>query len=169
MSEHFVELDASEIDALMIQSLHPYFTKDYQWVGGTVWGYSDQPEAWIQFALQRGVGGTVLAAGRYLPAAPPPPDGQWEDVIEFSARANSSAPGIVTDGVIDQDSAEAPRRLTSGPGDYRLRVHVSGRDIPDGVGQRVLVFSWKQAPSAPETLRLTSEFGKNTVFDHQWD
>lgn len=169
MSEHFVELDANEIDALMIQSLHPYFTKEYQSVGGTVWGYSDQAEAWIQFALQRGVGGTVWAAGRYLPAAPPPPDAQWEDVVEFSALGDTDYYGLVTDGLVDQSAPDAPGRLTSGPGDYRLRVHVSGRDNPGGTGQRVLVFSWKQAPNAPETLRLTSEFGKNTEYDHQWD
>lgn len=169
MSERFVELDASEIDALMLRSLHPYFTKDYQWVGGTVWGYSDQPEAWIQFAPQGNVDGTVLAAGRDLPAAPPPPGPEWEDVVEFSARANPEYPGIVTDGLLDQDSPGTPRRLTSGPGDYRVRVHVSGRDTPGGTGQRVLVLSWKQAPSAPETLRLTSQFGKNAEYDHQWD
>lgn len=169
MSERFAVLSASEVDSIMLQSLQPYFTKELQWVGGTVWGYADQPEAWIQLGSQRGVDGTVLVAGQYLPAAPPAPHAEWEDVVEFSARAGTDFPGIVTDGLIDQDSPGAPRRLTSGPGDYRLRVHVSGRDNPGGTGQRVLVHSWKQAPSAPETMRLTSEFGKLTDFDHQWD
>lgn len=169
MNKHFAELSASEVDSIRLQSLQPYFTKDPQWVGGTVTRSPDEPEAWIQLGYQPREDGTVLVAGEYLPTAPPAPTTNWEDVVEFSARANSLSPGIVTDGVIDQDSAEAPRRLTSGPGDYRLRVHVSGRDNPDGTGQRVLVQSWKQAPSEPETVRLTSEYGKLTDFDHQWD
>lgn len=169
MSERFAVLSASEVDSIMLQSIQPYFTKNPHWVGGTVSGSPDVPEAWIHLGYQPHKDGTVMVAGKYLPAAPPAPTAEWEDVVEFSARANSEFPGIVTDGVIDQDSPTAPRRLTSGPGDYRLRVHVSGRDNPDGIGQRVLVQSWKQAPSAPETVRLTSEFGKLTDFDHQWD
>ena len=94
----------------------------------------------------------------------PPVDPRiWDDVVEFpvhvpvgSLQLSVMLSGTAADGF--------PVLSAQGRGDYRLRVHVRGRDArhwerPDEVLEFYLVQSWPAAPRPLTVLKRTDETG----------
>lgn len=109
--------------------------------------------------------GRLQVLTRVVQTAPEPPGTEWDDVVELSVRLDEGAASVVgLDGPADP-------QLLGGtppwPGDYRVRVQVSGRDEADpdlragrpGAAEFVELVLW-QAPPAPEAvLRRTDRLG----------
>src|SRR5690606_10269033 len=82
----------------------------------------------------------------------PPPDvaDGWEEIVEVSWRAFAGGASVA--------GAREPHlsRLTPPwPGDYRLRVHARGRDVPDGTeSYRLMVW---EAPAAAEVVHARAD------------
>lgn len=97
--------------------------------------------------------GTVAVQLQVVAQEPELEERGWDEVVEVSWRAaagQASLPG--------QDRLAGPRRrLTTPPwpGDYRLRVHATGRDDADA-GERYELVVW-QAPAAPEIVYKRSD------------
>jgi hypothetical protein len=107
--------------------------------------------------------GPVTVSLRALTTGPPPDEtADWDDVVEVSLAAPSGA--VRTMALMADPPAELGPLTTAGPGSYRLRVHVRGRDTaPDeSVSTPVeeyLLVAWP-APDEPErVLRRTDSYG----------
>ncbi|MEV6406607.1 hypothetical protein AB0M58_27310 [Streptomyces bobili] len=93
---------------------------------------------------------------------PVPGDGDWQDIVEISAHSASG--DLMVRGLMDDLDEELPVLSFNGPGDYRLRIHVRGRDTaadlaPDEVTEWYLIQAWP-APAAPVTaLRHSDGYG----------
>ena len=114
---------------------------------------------------------TGLAEGRLqvlthvVEAEPEPPGNHWDDVVELSVRFDEGAASVV--GADEPADAHLLGSTPPWPGDYRVRVHVAGRDEADadlragrpGDAESVELVVW-QAPPAPEAvLRRTDRLG----------
>jgi hypothetical protein len=114
---------------------------------------------------------TGLAEGRLhvltqvVDADPGPPGKHWDDVVELSVRFDEGAASVV--GADEPADAHLLGSTPPWPGDYRVRVHVVGRDEADadlragrpGDAESVELVLW-QAPPAPEVvLRRTDRLG----------
>lgn len=99
--------------------------------------------------IRTGVGdGTVQVSLRVVTEEPALEERSWDEVVEVSWRA---AVGQACVTGLDR-RADWPRSVTTPPwpGDYRLRVHATGRDDADQNESYELVV-W-QAPAAPEIV-----------------
>ncbi|PMR62161.1 hypothetical protein C1A38_05360 [Verrucosispora sp. ts21] len=108
-------------------------------------------------------GGPATLLLRALTADPPPDDtAGWNDVVEVSLSAPSGA--VRAMALMADPPADLGPLTVAGPGSYRLRVHVRGRDaVPDeSVSAPVedyLLVAWP-APHEPERiLRQTDAHG----------
>ncbi|GAA4605903.1 hypothetical protein BJY16_005575 [Actinoplanes octamycinicus] len=107
--------------------------------------------------------GPATVSLRALTAGPPPDEAaEWDDVVELSLAAPTGA--VRAMALMADPPAELGPLTTAGPGPYRLRVHVRGRDsAPDeSVSAPVedyLLVAWP-APDEPERiLRQTDSYG----------
>lgn len=133
-------------------------------LGGTV---SIDDEAGI--ALHTGaMYGPVDAAFEVLDHTPEGQAQEWEDIVEFSARAAAAAPlmliGIFSDGGEADEPGTDADMLESGR-DYRVRIHVRGRDEsgsddliePDSPpNDHVLVQVWPSEAHEPAVIKVSS-------------
>ncbi|MGW1544356.1 hypothetical protein ACWCPM_29690 [Streptomyces sp. NPDC002309] len=93
---------------------------------------------------------------------PAPDGGDWQEVVEISARSASG--DLMVRGLMDDLDEELPVLSFTGPGDYRLRVHALGRDIavdlaPDEVTEWYLVQAWPAPTAAVTVLRQSDGHG----------
>jgi hypothetical protein len=108
--------------------------------------------------------GPVRVTVRVHQAAPPLQLEPWEDVAEVSFIApNGQAVIEEGEGPVHQ---ELPNLTPAGPGSYRLRLHVRGRDrgwqedTPEEPVEEHLLAIWP-APPAPHAIhKLTSQQGQ---------
>jgi hypothetical protein len=108
--------------------------------------------------------GEVRVAAETYGSEPPPVLGGWEDVVEVLAPAPDGE--LMLDGVTIGAPEGYPSLSPAGPGDYRVRVHARGRDVPpweapDSVTEDYLVQVWPAAPGLPSltVLKATSAYG----------
>jgi hypothetical protein len=96
---------------------------------------------------------------------PGPAGKHWDDVVELSVHFDEGAASVV--GPDEPADAHLLGSTPPRPGDYRVRVHVAGRDEADadlragrpGAAEDVELVVWP-APPAPETvLRRTDRLG----------
>jgi hypothetical protein len=114
---------------------------------------------------------TGLAEGRLrvltqvVEEEPDPPGNEWDDVVEVSVRFEEGAASVV--GADEPADPQLLGGTPPWPGDYRVRVQVTGRDEADadlragrpGDAESVELVLW-QAPPAPEAvLRRTDRLG----------
>jgi hypothetical protein len=91
---------------------------------------------------------------------------EWDDVVEVSVT-------FATDHVRASGPMGSYPELGSivpGPGDYRMRVHVRGRDAarpiqgvagePGSPAEEYLIAVWPEPPGAEQRLKLTEEVGQ---------
>jgi hypothetical protein len=102
--------------------------------------------------------GSLRIMLRVYSQAPPLRMDGWDEVVEVSWHATEGQASVA-----GPDAAADPRlrRATPPwPGDYRLRVHASGRDEADeeepGEGERYELAIW-QAPPGPETVHKRAD------------
>ncbi|WP_424893570.1 hypothetical protein [Streptomyces sp. XH2] len=100
--------------------------------------------------------------------APAVDDTAWEDIVEDSYTATGTAHVVNVEG----GPAGLPDLAWSGPGTYRMRVSVRGRDLgadDDGTGteqagpapvEEHLIQVWPAPPAPPHALKLTDELGE---------
>ncbi|MEU8548232.1 hypothetical protein AB0C81_14785 [Streptomyces roseoverticillatus] len=98
--------------------------------------------------------------------APGADDATWEDVVEDSYTATGTARVQNVEG----RPAGLPDLAWSGPGTYRMRVSVRGRDLGadhDGADEgrpapveQHLIQVWPAPPAPPHALKLTDELGE---------
>jgi hypothetical protein len=87
----------------------------------------------------------------------------WDEVVDVSLTAPA---GQLKPAALMDRTDPFPELTVAGPGDYRVRVHASGRDANvDGVDseprERYLVIVWPQ-PSGPERVhRRTDAYGES--------
>ncbi|MFD0312679.1 hypothetical protein [Streptomyces flavalbus] len=82
---------------------------------------------------------------------PPPDTGDWQEIVEIPAHSPSG--DLMVRGLMDDLDEELPVLSSSGPGEYRLRIHARGRDTtvdlaPDEITEWYLIQAWS-APAAP--------------------
>ncbi len=93
---------------------------------------------------------------------PMPDSGGWQEIVEISAHSTSG--DLMVRGQMDDLDEELPVLSSSGPGDYRLRIHARGRDTavdlaPDEVAEWYLIQAWP-SPAAPVmVLRQSDSYG----------
>jgi hypothetical protein len=94
---------------------------------------------------------------------PPAPDaGAWEDVVEVSLEAPAGR--VIASGIATDPPTGVPTLTRYGPGTYRLRIHVRGRDLrvdhtPSEAVEDYLIQAWP-APHQPEViLKQTDQYG----------
>jgi hypothetical protein len=94
-------------------------------------------------------------------------DQQWDDIVEISVICKDGPLRVcgLSEGFIEGLPPLGP----GGPGSYRVRVHVSGRDNPtmdaDGMPaptDRFLLVAWPAPPRPQLLIRLTDWRGLNT-------
>ncbi|MFF3436752.1 hypothetical protein [Streptosporangium sp. NPDC002721] len=91
-------------------------------------------------------GGHACVTGESYRRRPPVETRGWEQVVEVGYRTGT---GVLS--IVDVEGHELPDLTAGGPGDYRVRVHVRGReavrenyDVPDGTVQLlIMVFPGK--------------------------
>jgi hypothetical protein len=92
---------------------------------------------------------------------------EWDDIVEASVRCQEGPLRLLG---LEQGFVPGLSALDSqGPGDYRVRVHVTGRDTPtrdaDGfprAADRFLIRCWPAPPQPPLLIRLTDQRGLGT-------
>ncbi|MEU4403395.1 hypothetical protein AB0F88_02655 [Streptosporangium sp. NPDC023963] len=91
--------------------------------------------------------GHACVTGESYRRRPPVETRGWEQVVEVGYR---SGDGVLS--IVDGEGGRLPDLAAGGPGDYRVRVHVRGReavrenfDVPDGTVQLlIMVFPGKE-------------------------
>ncbi|MFE2530724.1 hypothetical protein [Streptomyces sp. NPDC059371] len=88
--------------------------------------------------------------------------GDWQDIVEISAHSTSGA--LMVRGMMDDLDEELPVLSFHGPGDYRLRVHVCGRDTavdmaPDEVTEWYLIQAWPAPAQKVAVIRQPDGYG----------
>lgn len=87
----------------------------------------------------------------------------WEDVVEVPVH---SATGVmIVAGIAEEIPKGLPNPATAGPGDYRVRVHATGRDTAvdltaDEPVEDYRVAIWPADPAPPVVHAMTSEYGR---------
>lgn len=112
--------------------------------------------------------GPVNVTFELLDQAPGNTTGDWEDIVELSARATEAEPlaliGIFSDSVDADEPDDGAVALENGQ-DYRVRIHVRGRDDSeadeliepgDPAKDHLLLRVWPAVVSQPEVLKMTS-------------
>jgi hypothetical protein len=98
-------------------------------------------EGWISVSLE------------ILEGPPPPPEPEWDEVVEVSWRASVGAASVI--GPRATGNPQLLRQTPPWPGDYRLRVHAEGRDdIEDDERYELVVWA---APAAPEVVHRSTD------------
>ena len=112
--------------------------------------------------------GHVRVAVKVYSTSPPLDVASWEDVVEVSLRSRTGV--MVVRGLEDDAPQGLPNPAHSGPGDYRVRVHATGRDVAvdltasDPV-EDYLVETWPADPHPPAVHKMTSGYGKHWQAD----
>ncbi|WP_329560929.1 hypothetical protein OG711_26850 [Streptomyces uncialis] len=94
---------------------------------------------------------------------PPTHDpGPWEEISELSFPSPSGTLAVAA--LMHDLDEELPPLTTAGPGTYRLRVHVRGRDTavdltPDDVTEHYLIQCWPAEPTPPTIVRTGDTYG----------
>ncbi|MCL2586081.1 MAG: DUF6461 domain-containing protein [Streptosporangiales bacterium] len=110
--------------------------------------------------------GPVTVRVRVFAEEPESPQTEsWDEVVDVSWHADEGLASVAGPGEDSRSSGPDDRRAAfrnqlrgvtpPWPGDYRLRVYVSGRDDPDD-GERYELHVW-QAPPAPEAVRKRTD------------
>jgi len=86
----------------------------------------------------------------------------WDDVAEVSLEAPFGH--VVASGMASDPPAELPELTPQGPGTYRLRVHVRGRDtavdlVAEEPVEEYLLSVWPADPGPPVAYKLTDSYG----------
>jgi hypothetical protein len=86
----------------------------------------------------------------------------WDDIVEISVEAGAKPLTVV--GNMAEATVDFPSLASAGPGHYRMRVHVRGRDARiDLVAQppyeQYLIMAWPAPPAPPVAFRNTDRFG----------
>jgi hypothetical protein len=107
--------------------------------------------------------GLVTLRVQLMTGPPDAVEAGWEDVVEINLRAGAGRVRVAS--VLGGGIPDAFPTLTpSGPGDYRVRVHVRGRDTDvDGTAvepfEDYLVQVWAAPPQAETVYRTTDRYG----------
>lgn len=112
--------------------------------------------------------GPVSATFELLDQAPGNSLDEWEDIVELSARMTEAEPltliGIFSDSD-DVDEHDIGAVALEAGQDYRVRIHVRGRDDSDAdelvepgdsAKDHVLLQVWPEVVSEPEVLKMSS-------------
>ncbi|MGW2520820.1 hypothetical protein ACWC09_28160 [Streptomyces sp. NPDC001617] len=94
--------------------------------------------------------------------APPPPDPQWQEIVEVSLHSASGE--LMVRGLMADLDEELPVLSFDGAGDYRLRIHARGRDTavdlaPDEVTEWYLIQVWPAPHREVTALRQSDSYG----------
>lgn len=89
--------------------------------------------------------------------APDTVDDSWDDVVEVSWRAANGLASVR--GPAGPGDPHLDRITPPGPGDFRLRVHATGRDDPSLGEEGYLLVVWAAPPGPPITHKLTDALG----------
>jgi hypothetical protein len=86
----------------------------------------------------------------------------WDDVVEISVEAGPNPFTVL--GNMAWATVDFPNLAAAGPGDYRMRVHVRGRDaridlVAEPPYEQYLIMVWPAPPAPPVALRNTDRFG----------
>lgn len=106
--------------------------------------------------------GDVDVAVTLYEAEPAPDNEAWQEIVEISAHSASG--DLMVRGLMDDLDEELPVLSFAGSGDYRLRVHVRGRDTavdlaPDEVTEWYLIQVWPAPAQEVTVLRQTDAYG----------
>ena len=94
--------------------------------------------------------GPVRVRAEAHTATPPPDTDAWDEVAEVTFEAPAGRVRVTP--LFENPVPELPQ-LTSGPGDYRLRVYARGRDVARGrtvesSSEEYLLQVWPETPPA---------------------
>jgi hypothetical protein len=104
-------------------------------------------------------GGEVHVTAEVYESEPPFDLAGWEDVAEASVPAPDGC--LTLDGVTIGAPDGYPPLSPAGPGDYRVRVHARGRDVPpwqtpESITEFYLLQVWPSTPAPPRVLSAKS-------------
>jgi hypothetical protein len=106
-------------------------------------------------------GGVALTAQAY-DARPEPDVANWDEVVELSMHAPTGR--VIVTGVDVDAPQHLPMLTPAGPGHYRVRIHVRGRDtaidlVTEQPVEDYLVQTWPAAPLPATVLKQSDQYG----------
>lgn len=161
-----MDVPKSNGNALVWASYHQFYIAE---VAGVMpdWSQEGENNGLITTGLGCAVLHTGIADGEIeltietYGEAPSLASSGWDDVVEVSVRSASAELRVMC---LEDNPPDLPILASSGPGTYRLRVHVRGRDIatdgaPEDVTESYLIQTWPSANEREIVHQQRDEYG----------